>query len=110
MIPLFGCGTRHSISWCDMNGWEARSAWRRFNFNWLPIAALGLALAVATGRTDFSLEPVAFGITCAVALALASIVYAHWLLKADAADPKLVFWLVPAAQVILPTAIAGHLS
>jgi membrane-associated phospholipid phosphatase len=93
-----------------MNGWEARLAWRTFNFNWLAIAALGLALAVATGRTDFSLEPVAFGVTCGVAFALASIVYTHRFVKADAADPKLVFWVGPTAQVILITAIVGPLS
>src|SRR5947209_20503539 len=93
-----------------MNGWEARSAWRTFNCNWFPIAALGLALGVATGWTDFSLEPVAFGVTCAIAFALASIAYAHSFLKADAADPKLVFWTGPTAQVILITAIVGPLS
>src|SRR4051794_22291345 len=110
MIP-YGCGMPAlPLSWCDMNGWEARLAWRTFNFNWLAIAALGLALAVAIGRTDFSLELVAFGITCGVALTLATIAYAHAFLKADAADPKLVFWVGPTAQVILITAIVGPLS
>jgi PAP2 superfamily len=113
MAPMIRFRVRHAhlpFSWCEMNGWEAPLAWRTFNCNWLAIAALGLALAIATGRTDFSLEPVAFGVTCAVAFGLASIVYAHWFLKADAADPKLVFWLGPTAQVILITAIVGPLS
>jgi len=85
---------------------DARLAWRTFNLNWLPIAALGLAIL----RTDFSLEPVAFGVTAAVALSLALIVYVHAFLKADAADPKLVFWLGTTAQLIMVTAIVGPLS
>jgi membrane-associated phospholipid phosphatase len=89
---------------------DARLAWRTFNLNWLPIGALGLALALGIASTDFSLEPVAFGVTAAIALTLALIVYAHAFLKADAADPKLVFWLGTTAQVIMVTAIVGPLS
>ncbi len=93
-----------------MNGGDARLAWRTFNLNWIPIGALGGALLLAIARTDFLLEPVAFGLAAAVALGLALIVYAHALVRADAADPKLVFWLGTTAQVILVTAIVGPLS
>jgi membrane-associated phospholipid phosphatase len=93
-----------------MIGWDARFAWRTFNLNWLPIAALGAALLLAVTRTAFSLEPVAFGTTVAVAVVLALIAYAHALLRAEAADPKLIFWLGTTAQVILVTAIVGPLS
>ncbi len=94
-----------------MSGWdEARLAWRTFNLNWLPIGALGAALLLAIARTNFSLEPAAFGLAAAVALGLAVIVYVHALIRAEAADPKLVFWLGTTAQVILVTAIVGPLS
>ena len=93
-----------------MSGWDARLAWRTFNLNWFPIAALGVALLLAIARTDFSLEPVAFGLAAAVAFSLALVVYTYALLRAEAADPKLIFWLGTTAQVILVTAIVGPLS
>jgi membrane-associated phospholipid phosphatase len=93
-----------------MSGWDARLAWQTFNLNWLPIAALGTALLLGIARTNFSLEPVAFGITSAVAISLALIAYAHSFLRAEAADPKLIFWFGTTAQVILVTAIVGPLS
>lgn len=93
-----------------MSGWDARLAWRAFNLNWFPIAALGAALLLAIAWTDFSLEPVAFGLAAAVALALALIAYTHALVRAEAADPKLIFWLGTTAQVTLVTAIVGPLS
>jgi hypothetical protein len=93
-----------------MSGWEARLAWRAFNLNWLPVAAFGAALLLGIARTDLTLEPVAFGVTAAVAVVLALIAYSHALVRAEAADPKLVFWLGTTAQVILATAIVGPLS
>jgi hypothetical protein len=93
-----------------MSGWDARLAWRTFNLNWFPIAALGVALLLAIVWTDFSLEPVAFGLAAAAAFVLAMIAYTHALARAEAADPKLIFWLGTTAQVILLTAIVGPLS
>jgi hypothetical protein len=93
-----------------MSGCDARLAWRTFNLNWIPVAALGIALLLAIAATDFSLEPVAFGSAAAVAFVLALIAYTHALVRAEAADPKLVFWLGSTAQVILITAIVGPLS
>ena len=93
-----------------MSGWDARLAWRTFNLNWLPIGALGIALLIAIAVTDFSLEPIAFGLTAATAFVLAFIAYAHALVSAEGADPKLVFWLGTTAQVILLTAFVGPLS
>jgi membrane-associated phospholipid phosphatase len=93
-----------------MSGPDARLAWRTFNLNWIAIAALGIALLLAIAWTDFSLEPIAFGAAAAVALVLALIAYTHAWVRAEAADPKLVFWLGTTAQVILVTAIVGPLS
>ena len=93
-----------------MSGSDDRLAWRTFNLNWIPIAALGAALLIGIARTNFSLEPVAFGVTSAVAFSLALIAYVHAFSKAEAADPKLVYWVGTTAQVILVTAIVGPLS
>jgi len=93
-----------------MSGWDASLAWRTFNLNWFPIGALGAALLLAIAWTDFSLEPIAFGLAVAVAFVLALIAYTHALVRAEAADPKLFFWLGTTAQVILVTAIVGPLS
>lgn len=93
-----------------MSGSDVRLAWRTFNLNWLPIAALGAVLLLAIARTDFSLEPVAAGFVAAVVFGLALIAYTHAFVRAEAADPKLLFWLGTTAQVILVTAIIGPLS
>ena len=83
---------------------------RIFNLNWIPILAMGGVLLLAVALTRFSIEPVAFGITMAIAVAPASITYFHLHLKSDRADPKLVFMLGTVAQVIMVTAIVGPLS
>ena len=57
--------------------------------------------------TDFSLEPVAFGVTIAIGLSLALVAYGS---AFTFADPKLIFWFGSTAQVIAVTAIAGSLS
>jgi hypothetical protein len=93
-----------------MSGWDVRLAWRTFNLNWIPIAALGVVLLLGMAGMGFSLEPVAVGFVAAVVFGLALIVYVHAFVKAEAADPKLIFWLGTTAQVILVTAIIGPLS
>ncbi len=48
-----------------------RVAWQLFNPNWISIAAMGGILLLAVGLSDFSLEPMAFGTTVAIAAGLA---------------------------------------
>jgi hypothetical protein len=93
-----------------MNGNEASFAWQTFNLNWLPVALLGSVLFCATACTDFSLEPVAFGVTIAIGLSLALIAYGSALIRPESADPKLIFWFGATAQAIVLTAIVGPLS
>jgi len=88
----------------------ASLAWRLFNLNWLPIGMMGAVLLAAISLTNFSVEPVAFGITVAIALSLALVAYRHHYAKSDRADPKLMFMVGAVAQVILVTAIVGPLS
>jgi hypothetical protein len=93
-----------------MNSNEASFAWRTFNLNWLPVALLGAVLSCTTACTDFSVEPITFGVAIAIGLLLALIAYGSALIKPEFADPKLVFWFGATAQVIVVTAIVGPLS
>jgi membrane-associated phospholipid phosphatase len=89
---------------------DTRVAWQLFHLNWIPIAVMGGFLLFTIALTDFSLEPVTFGITAAIAVFLGLTAYLYAFARADLADPKLVFSLGTIAQVILVTAIVGPLS
>src|SRR5262245_28287139 len=89
---------------------DVRVAWQLFNLNWIPIAAMGSILLLAVAVSNFSLEPVAFGTTAAIAVAFGVIAYVYAFARGAAADPKLTFSLGTISQVILVTAIVGPLS
>ena len=89
---------------------DARTAWQLFHLNWFPIAIMGSLLALGLFATGLRLEPVAYGITLAIAATLIAITYRHRIAKGDLADPKLVFSLGTIGQVILTCAIVGPLS
>src|SRR3974390_456630 len=89
---------------------DARLAWRLFHLNWIPIAAMGGILLTSIVFTDFSLEPVTFGVALAVAFSLALGAYLHAFVRSDRADPKLIFSMGTISQVVLVTAIVGPLS
>ncbi|MBR0718050.1 phosphatase PAP2 family protein [Bradyrhizobium liaoningense] len=89
---------------------DAKTAWQLFHVNWLPIIVMGGLLALAILLTDFTLEPIAFGVTTAIAMSLVAIAYRHWLIRDELADPKLIFSLGTIGQVILVCAIVGPLS
>src|ERR1700760_3481309 len=89
---------------------DVRVAWRLFNLNWIPIAAMGSLLLLATVASNFSLEPMAFGITVAIAGAFGLIAYAYAFARGDSADPKMVSSLGSISQIVLVSIIAGPLS
>ncbi|WP_439370443.1 phosphatase PAP2 family protein [Bradyrhizobium sp. DASA03120] len=89
---------------------DARTAWRLFNLNWLPIVAMGILLALGLPATGLSLEPVAYSITLAIAAILVGVACGHQLTKGELADAKLVFSLGTIGQVIFTCAIVGPLS
>ncbi|WGD51729.1 phosphatase PAP2 family protein [Bradyrhizobium sp. CB1650] len=89
---------------------DARTAWQLFHVNWFPIAAMGGLLALGLSVGGLRLEPVAWGVTLAIAAVLLAITYLHRMMKAELADPKLVFSLGTIGQVILTCAIVGPLS
>jgi membrane-associated phospholipid phosphatase len=89
---------------------DARLAWRIFNLNWIPIGAMGAVLLAAVVLTDFSIEPVAFGTTSGIALALALVAYSPRFAKSRQARLRLVFMSGAVAQIVGVTAIVGPLS
>jgi len=89
---------------------EARLAWRLFNLNWIPIAAMAAVLAIAILTTNLTLEPVTFAVMSGVAIEFALIVYLYALARKDAADPKLIFSLGAIAQLLLIATLMGPLS
>jgi len=89
---------------------DARTAWQLFHLNWLPILGMATLLAIGLPATGLSLEPVAYGVTVAIAAVLLAVAYGHRRVKGELADPKLVFSLGTIGQVILTCAIVGPLS
>jgi membrane-associated phospholipid phosphatase len=89
---------------------DAKTAWQLFHLNWLPIAMMGSLLALGLSVTGLRLEPVAYGITLAIAALFVAIAYRHRIARGDRADPKLIFSLGTIGQVIITCAIVGPLS
>ncbi|RXH09897.1 phosphatase PAP2 family protein [Bradyrhizobium guangzhouense] len=89
---------------------DAKTAWQLYQLNWLPIAIMGSLLTLGLDVTGLRLEPVAYGITLAIAALFVVIAYRHRIAKGDCADPKLIFSLGTIGQVIITCAIVGPLS
>jgi len=85
-------------------------AWRLFQLNWIPIAAMGVVLLFGVVLNGFSFEPVALAIPTGIAVALAVIAYLHAFAKADQADPKLIFSLGAISQLFFVVIIMGPLT
>ncbi|MFL6828840.1 MAG: PAP2 family protein, partial [Bradyrhizobium sp.] len=52
-------------------------AWRLFHLNWIPVAAMGGVLLLGVAQCGFSIEPVAFAIPIAIAVALGLTTYVY---------------------------------
>ena len=70
---------------------DARLAWRLFNLNWIPIAAMGGVFLLAMLLAGFSLEPVAFGFMCALVLLFGLVAYLYAWARGYSVEPKLIF-------------------
>lgn len=106
--PLAECGCDPTR--CSMVDTDAKTAWQLYQLNWLPIAAMGSLLALGLSVTGLRLEPVAYGITLAIAMSFVTVAYRHHVAKGDGADPKLIFSLGTIGQVIILCALVGPLS
>ena len=89
---------------------DTRLAWRLFNLNWIPIAAMSSVLLLAVLFGGFSLEPKAFGVMSGMAGQFALMVYLYFWARGSAADPKLLFGLGAIAQLLLIVVIMGPLT
>ncbi len=89
---------------------NAFMAWRLFQLNWIPIAAMGVVVLIGGALCGFTIEPVALGITLGVAAGLALIAYLYAFAKGDQADPKLIFPLGAISQLLLIATIMGPLT
>ncbi|WP_280704192.1 phosphatase PAP2 family protein [Bradyrhizobium sp. BR13661] len=89
---------------------DAKTAWKLFQLNGFPIAAMGSLLALGLSVTGLRLEPVGYGITLAIAASFVAIAYRHYIARGDRADPKLIFSLGTIGQIIITCAIVGPLS
>ena len=89
---------------------NAFTAWRLFQLNWIPIAAMGAVVLIGGALCGFTIEPVALGITLGIAAGLALIAYLYAFAKGDQADPKLIFPLGAVSQLLLIATIMGPLT
>jgi membrane-associated phospholipid phosphatase len=93
-----------------MDNSNAFTAWRLFQLNWIPIAAMGAVVLLGGALCGFTIAPVGLGITLAIAAALALIPYFYAFAKGDQADPKLIFPLGALSQLLLIATIMGPLT
>lgn len=89
---------------------NAFMAWRLFQLNWIPIAAMGAVALLGGALCGFSIAPVGLGTTLAISAVLALIAYLHAFAKGDQADPKLIFPLGAISQLLLIATIMGPLT
>jgi len=88
---------------------ESVAAWRLFELNWVPLAAMGAALLLALALTDFSLGWV--GVLASLGFVAVYAGFAYYNAKAPhRRDPQVVFVLGSTAQIVLITALMTPLT
>lgn len=85
-------------------------AWRLFQMNWVPIAAMAGVVMFGGALCGFTIEPVGLAVTLGIAAALALTAYLYAFAKGDKADPKLIFALGAISQLLLVATIMGPLT
>src|SRR5262245_16844808 len=79
----------------------AATAWRLFEFNWIPLGAMGAALAICLLVTDFSLEPLGAATSFGLVMLYAALAYRNP--KITRRDTQVAFVLGSTAQIVLVT-------
>ncbi len=91
-----------------MTDHEAQQAWRLFTLNWIPLALMGLTLALCLALTGFSIRPQSTLFpACAAALFAAICYLAIW--RAGRGH-RLAFVMGPAAQLVIITTVITPLT
>ncbi|MET3843328.1 phosphatase PAP2 family protein [Bradyrhizobium sp. OAE829] len=89
---------------------NAFTAWRLFQLNWIPIAAMGAVVLLGGALCGFTIKPLALAVTLGIVTALALTAYLYAFAKGDQADPKLIFPLGAISQLLLIATIMGPLT
>jgi hypothetical protein len=87
---------------------QAAVAWRLFELNWIPLSAMGAALAFCLLVTDFSLEPLGAATSFGVAMLYAALAYRNP--KTTRRDTQVAFVLGSTAQIVLVTMLITPLT
>lgn len=87
---------------------QAAIAWRLFELNWIPLGAMGAALALCLIVTDFSLEPL--GAITSFGLVMLYAVLAYRNPKSTRRDVEVAFVLGSTAQIVLVTMLITPLT
>jgi len=93
-----------------MGNSNAFTAWRLFQLNWIPIAAMAAVVLIGGALCGFTIAPVGLGITLGIVIVFALIAYLYASAKGDQADPKLIFPLGAISQLLLIATIMGPLT
>ena len=93
-----------------MDNSNAFTAWRLFQLNWIPIAAMGAVVLLGGALCGFTIKPLALAVTLGIVTALALTAYLYAFAKGDQADPKLIFPLGAISQLLLIATIMGPLT
>jgi hypothetical protein len=89
--------------------WEVEAAWRFFRLNWIPLAAMGVALALGVLLTDFSIESPGLVFSLGFVAIYAGFAHAN-ARSAKRRDPQVMFVLGGTAQIVLVTVVMAPLT
>ena len=88
---------------------DVETAWRFFQFNWIPIALMGIALAASLALTNFRIGLAGLIVTFGFVAVYAGFAYAN-ARSPLRRDPQVMFVLGSTAQVVLITALMTPLT
>ena len=88
---------------------EVATAWRLLQLNWIPLALMSAALALAVACTRFSIEPVGLAVSLGFVAVYAGFGYAN-ARSPVRRDPQVMFVLGSTAQIVLVTVVMSPLT
>jgi hypothetical protein len=88
---------------------DVETAWRYLQLNWILIAAMSAALALAVATTAFSIEPVGLAVSLGFVAIYAGFAHAN-ARSSTRRDPQVMFVLGSTAQIVLITVVMSPLT
>jgi hypothetical protein len=92
-----------------MDKQEVQSAWRLFVLNWLPLGAMGVALALSLAFSRFSIDLPGFILLSGLVALYGGFAYAN-ANSPRRRDPQVMFALGATAQLVLITMLMAPLT